>query len=254
MAPSATVNSARGRFTLIELLVVIAIIALLASMLMPALKTARDKAKGAQCAGNLRQVCTAFLSYAGDWNDTLPYYNYGFDLADRGYKSWQNVLAYNGYLPCVGWCGHESNGRAKGGAWQCPGTHEVTTDDDCGGYGVNVLHLMSTPKTWGPGGLGTASLTRISRPSGVLMVADTEWWSNGEPKLSSSALILLVNKTYCPLTRAFTLDLNAYVLAPRHANGGNVGFPDGHVAWTSFGAAAANADDLYGHNDPSPFK
>src|SRR3954467_15848629 len=86
-----------GAFTLIQLLVVIAIIAILASLLLPALARGKEKSKQTYCSNNLRQMGMATFVYADDFPHKLPPPLYDPDLMP-------GIGPYNSYL-LFGWGG-----------------------------------------------------------------------------------------------------------------------------------------------------
>ena len=129
------VNSARGadcrrRFTLIELLVVIAIIAILASMLLPALQQARERGRSAKCINNMKQVGMGFVGYTDEFKGVVPpngNQRIGTRSAGRvwwsSYKGYELIAHYIGIvteadLPIGGW--YNRRGSLLADSLACP--------------------------------------------------------------------------------------------------------------------------------------
>ena len=90
----------KKKFTLNELLVVITIIAILASLLLPALNRAKGTAQAVRCISNLGQINKGYVMYAMDYNNyMIPAYAFGGDTWEPGNQlTWPQRLEQTGYI------------------------------------------------------------------------------------------------------------------------------------------------------------
>jgi prepilin-type N-terminal cleavage/methylation domain-containing protein/prepilin-type processing-associated H-X9-DG protein len=129
--PSLHRASHSDGFTLVELLVVIGIIAVLISVLLPALSKAREQAKMVQCLSNLRQIGQGFIAYAGE--------NHGF-ICPAGYWAangtvcwnWPSLLVSGGYLTARG-TQNRTTGLITDTVFACPSGFDFTCRYDDSG-------------------------------------------------------------------------------------------------------------------------
>ena len=155
-------------FTLVELLVVIAIIALLASLLLPALSRAQGKARATQCVSNLRQWGLAFRQYVDDHTDFLPRRVQGVQpLAQINRpEDWFNALPpyFNSQPYQQLFAAHQKLKPRSNSVFVCP----VATDPGSNHFLPYAMNMNLSPWVLPQ----ATKFAEVARPSQVVAMAD----------------------------------------------------------------------------------
>lgn len=233
-------------FTLIELLVVISIIAVLAAMLLPALRVVRDAARSASCASQQRQLGLGLLIYA-DLNEGIlpPRYIAGHDLpvewkADALYSSggtamWTHPRLIGSTMDDVYDLVNGQIPNRQRSIFRCPASSNYAPTSP--NYGLSAL---ASPDIWTPSSAGRWTgrlpLSRFKLKPLVALLSDTSEprWEISPGNLGSGPADATVGWV-AGLTSPF-------FLIRRHQNGVNLLFADGHVGH----ARDPRADEIAG--------
>jgi prepilin-type N-terminal cleavage/methylation domain-containing protein/prepilin-type processing-associated H-X9-DG protein len=164
----------RENFTLIELLVVIAIIAILASMLLPALNKAREKSRQVRCVSNQKDLALALTMYLQDYKESYPPYMAAVvDPVTNNREYWPGTMTANKYTPNnrIYICSSRSNEdtyyqRLKKNVARNKTDAAFTTVD----YGYNYYFIGSSK---GVLGSSPAKSAQIKSPSKTVLLVES---------------------------------------------------------------------------------
>ncbi|MFQ6097060.1 MAG: DUF1559 domain-containing protein [Armatimonadota bacterium] len=234
-------SRSKDGFTLIELLVVIAIIAILAAILFPVFARAREKARQTSCLSNVRQLAMAVHMYVSDY-EAYPLHSH----KEQGNPGWRWMLML---LPYV----------RNEAIYRCPSSHpgpvDLTSSSQTYGYNYQYLGNGRNPTGSGPALLVGDSEVRF--PAQTIAIADSAGLARylgtiSEGKSGYSIDPPLPN----PIFGAYyggTADRGDRALtAPRHNEGANFAFCDGHAKWLRLEAVNADNSLWNGRADPAP--